>query len=776
MANYPGKLLEEVNLLEYQSLENEIKNTVLGTDGIFIRLENKLCVFYQSGDVELFEEILRFKRASPNNNSDHALTHFIQWENSDIIVDILYEQNYQSCITYQIDDKAARNGERRFQFLAELLKKDLILVFEISVFDPKDRFVVVYSSFESNAREAERLQFRFQLTNECIQRHIPALTEAPIDLKSPGFWGKSGSTKVALEFFDHRSDRTSKRSVPFVFRSIADFKGGDISVLGHRRVKEHFFSAENKNQLLHSIVSSCYLNIRYRSSKKTSIVELLDDEVFSGYYALHDDSIHRLTRGMKEAPNTHDTKLFLKMWAEKISLNALPLSEIRSYFGESIGFYFGWLDFYTKWLVYLSVIGICSFLYGCFSLVYQRASAITIFDNESTPIFAFAISIWSLLFLKYWKRKAHYLSFVWDMDNYEIVEQTRIQYFTSAVRKSPITGKQEEYEPALKRRLRKLVAASAMMLAFAFVCAFIAANIAFTAMLVENEYFSSTSGIVASSFFAVLQIFVVSPLYNHLVVLLNQFENYKTKSAYLNNLVWKEFIMSFANSYGILVFNSIINPVTNELDEGALYFGLYQTQCNVENGYNSCLSDLVISIAIIFGLKQFLYQLYQLLYPYLIVLWAGRKSKLKNDSIDMQDSVPFYMKQEKLRPITQDNFSWEYSSKVIQMGYVLLFSAPFPLAPILGWVSNVIEMRLDVWKYLHFFQRPFVQGAKSIGAWGSIIEMMVYLSTLTNGIIIAFTSNGLHNLLFSRISIAEKSVHYTLALKFAFVIVFEVRI
>jgi hypothetical protein len=232
--------------------------------------------------------------------------------------------------------------------------------------------------------------------------------------------------------------------------------------------------------------------------------------------------------------------------------------------------------------------------------------------------------------------------------------------------------------------------------------------------------------------------------------------------------------MSFVNSYGLLFFNSIVEAVMNELDPNIVYFGLYKTQCSYEDGFNTCLSDLVISIAIIFGFQQFLYQGFQLVYPYLMIMWQGRKSKLNYQQVDDQDGVPFYMKQGNLQPITQESFSWEYSTKIIQLGYVLLFSAPFPLAPVLGWVNNVIEMRLDLWKFLHFYQRPFVAGAKSIGAWGNIMELLVYLSAFTNAIVIGFQSHGLHNLFFSKVEMAGRHQYYTLALKFAFVIVFEV--
>jgi hypothetical protein len=531
--NHPTLTLPEIDELEYTQLVNEIKETMLGIEAIFVRYDNKLVLFYDKGDVELFEEIMNFKKSSPLHSSDMAMTKYVQWEHSDVFVDILYEQNFQSCMTFERGEDPIVH-DMRTKFLLELLKKNLFLVMEISVYDPKQRFVLVYSSFETNAREAERLQFRFQLTEECIKRHIPAFCESHQDLKTPSFWGRSTSTKFAMSFYNTKETSVHKRSVPFVFSAIADYKGGNVETLGHRRVKEHFFSPENRNQLLHSIVSSCHLGIKYHNSKRMTIIELLDCKVFSGYFALHDDSVHRVTADMKEPPKLVATKLGLKMWAERISFSKLPLSSIRTYFGESIGFYFGWLEFYTIWFGYLAVIGVISFIYGIVALAYQRARAITIFDNEATPVFAFLINVWSLLFLKFWKRKAHYLSFLWDMDNFEKLEQRRIQHVTSAQRISAITGKKEDYEPVNKARARKLIAGIIMLIAFAILCAMIAGNIALFGFLDSVDSLSSTASIITSSLFAVFQILIVAPIYNQLTLFLNNFENYLTNTAYLS--------------------------------------------------------------------------------------------------------------------------------------------------------------------------------------------------------------------------------------------------
>ncbi len=56
-----------------------------------------------------------------------------------------------------------------------------------------------------------------------------------------------------------------------------------------------------------------------------------------------------------------------------------------------------------------------------------------------------------------------------------------------------------------------------------------------------------------------------------------------------------------------------------------------------------------------------------------------------------------------------------YHSAVIQFGFVSLFVASFPLAPLFALLNNVIEIRLDAKKFVTELRRPDAVRAKDIG-------------------------------------------------------------
>uniref|UniRef100_A0A1I8F6A8 Anoctamin n=1 Tax=Macrostomum lignano TaxID=282301 RepID=A0A1I8F6A8_9PLAT len=63
-------------------------------------------------------------------------------------------------------------------------------------------------------------------------------------------------------------------------------------------------------------------------------------------------------------------------------------------------------------------------------------------------------------------------------------------------------------------------------------------------------------------------------------------------------------------------------------------------------------------------------------------------------------------------------------------GFVVLFVAAMPLAPLFAMLNNVIEIRLDAWKMVALMRRPVARRARDIGAWFGILTSISALSVI----------------------------------------------
>ena len=91
-------------------------------------------------------------------------------------------------------------------------------------------------------------------------------------------------------------------------------------------------------------------------------------------------------------------------------LTTQPLDRIASYFGESIAFYFAWLEFYTNWLVFPAVIGALLFV----GQLYWGE-----IDIAYAPLFSLFVALWAILLLEFWKRRNAELAQRWGVLHYE---------------------------------------------------------------------------------------------------------------------------------------------------------------------------------------------------------------------------------------------------------------------------------------------------------------------------------------------------------------------
>jgi len=84
----------------------------------------------------------------------------------------------------------------------------------------------------------------------------------------------------------------------------------------------------------------------------------------------------------------------------------------------------------------------------------------------------------------------------------------------------------------------------------------------------------------------------------------------------------------------------------------------------------------------------------------------------------------------------------EYSEMVIQYGYISLFAASFPLAPLLAVLNNIVEIRTDALKLVGN-SRPDYRGAQDIGSWYTILDILSVVSVGTNCALIGFSIDNI---------------------------------
>ena len=88
----------------------------------------------------------------------------------------------------------------------------------------------------------------------------------------------------------------------------------------------------------------------------------------------------------------------------------------------------------------------------------------------------------------------------------------------------------------------------------------------------------------------------------------------------------------------------------------------------------------------------------------------------------------------------------DYMEMVVEYGYVVLFSAAFPIVPLLAVCEILLEIRVDAWKLCRLTRRPFPDQAEDIGVWYYIIQSVSYIGAITNAGLIVFTGQLFHGL------------------------------
>ncbi|XP_067356072.1 anoctamin-5 isoform X3 [Channa argus] len=682
-----------------------------------------------------------------------------------------------------VDDKAGeRKQERRKVYEANLAKVGLELETEdkSESEDGKTYFVKIHAPWEVLATYADVLKIKvpFKVND------IPEKSEMPMNWLSTPFRLPEHIMQPEPDYF----------TAPFN-KSKSDFFLIDN--------KETFFPPSTRNRIVYYILSRCsYYRDECDDKDKKGIKRLLNNGTYTAAFPLHDCRYWIRSRDLNcESERNNLYKHWAGFW---YFFKEQPLNLIRKYYGEKIGIYFAWLGFYTEMLLFAAVVGTICFLYGFLTyddsqwtkeicseeiggniimcpLCDKKCSywklnttcnsswQSNLFDNVGTLFFAIFMGIWVTLFLEFWKRREARLEYDWDLVDFEEEQQQlqlRPEYETKCTKRK-LNRITQETEWVLERTstdlMGKLVLCWATVilwisLIIACIIGVIAYRLAVYAAFASIMKDSPTNNLqvvgpfitpqlatsVTASCINFVIIMILNLMYERVAIWITDMEIPKTHLEYENKLTVKMFLFQFVNYYSSCFYVAFFKgKFVGYPGNYGYMFGKWSKLRNEECDPGGCLIELTTQLVIVMTGKQVWGNIQEALVPWLMNWWGSRKARNHPESLYSR-----WEQDHDLQSFGQLGLFYEYLEMVIQFGFITLFVASFPLAPLLALINNIIEIRVDAWKLTTQFRRPVAAKAHSIGAWEEILSGVAVLSVVTNAFIVAFTSDMIPRLVY----------------------------
>ncbi|XP_040579928.1 anoctamin-5 isoform X2 [Lepeophtheirus salmonis] len=601
---------------------------------------------------------------------------------------------------------------------------------------------------------------------------------------------------------------------PNFFNAGVYFSSEDRFILKDR---ESEFNSAQRSMIVWQILNRTRYSLE--DEYKKGIYKLLSKKVYEAAYPLHDGHYDR----PRKDGHISNRRILYTEWASwRKWYKKQPLWMIKNYFGEKVGLYFAWLGFYTTMLIPPSIVGVFVLIFGIFTIdaewnypskdicyeegiknltmcpqcpyhcpFWELSESCSIsklthaFDNSSTVFFSIFMSLWATIFLELWKRRQSIIVWEWDLSNYEDIETIRPEFEASikTTRINPVSKKHEPYLPPHSKAIRVAFTTSfiifMLLLVLTTVFSIMIYRVTVTVLLNESISEQQNAAVTHSQvklFVALtagclnlLSIVFLNYIYEFVALWLTNVEQPRTYTDFEHSYTFKLFMFQCINFYSSLVYIAFFkgkffsHPGDFSKEEKSTMTQFAFDLCDPAG----CFYELFIQLAIIMVGKQAMNNIIEFILPKVIIMW--KRYVYRTNIVDNESSnneITRWEMDYSLKSVDRITLLDEYLEMVIQYGFVTLFVAAFPLAPLFALINNVVEIRLDANKYVTSMRRPLSQRTESIGAWQEILQAITYISVIFNGITIALASDFIPRMVYSYVHSEDSTlrgyVKYTL--------------
>ena len=489
--------------------------------------------------------------------------------------------------------------------------------------------------------------------------------------------------------------------------------------------KSSIFRNIDKIRLLNMAFDKC-LRITYMKKKK--IISMI---LYKRNFVSYGEKLS-FSHLMKKAFNILNLKDFLYL-----------INLIRNYYGESIAYYYIWLEHYIQWLLFPGIVGI---IVSFFIYLEKPFNNKPIKESSITPLdiflmcFSVVIIVWATLFLKTWSKKEKKYSFIFGTEDFKTSEPDS-ELFNPDYKIEFVFGEKIYLGKTWIHHLKRAFSYLVLLIMISSTCAITYLLFYYKKSKLKPDskenYWYNTSINVAYASINAVQIKIFNYIYTFLATKLNQWENYKKDYQRLNDLAVKIIIFDFMNCYSSGFYIGFVKPALKE-------------ECVV-----TCLQELETQLYTTY-LINFVLNIFEIGNPYLMYKFFEyqykKNSKSKINEIKTHSVIHQMLCNELSTMI------YEYNEMIINFGYVCLFSVTAPLTPIILLILVWVEKLVDVFKMFFLVRISIIEETTGINIYNDLAKSLMFIGMLTN----------VGMLLFSKDLSFSKKISYKL---FAFICV-----
>ena len=450
--------------------------------------------------------------------------------------------------------------------------------------------------------------------------------------------------------------------------------------------------------------------IKFSELKKIDIFEMM---IFKRNNKSYQEKIKELD--YKKIYNPFDEKLCSK-----------TINTMRNYYGESISYFFLWLDYYIHMLIFPSIIGVLTFV-SYYIWRDKKIPFISFFsDSIKMDYYDFLLilncvllTLWLTLFIKTWAQKEKIYNYIWGVSESQKEDKINEEFVPNS-RQKLIFGYYVPTDKEPFHTFKNYMSYVVLLAMIIIVISIIYSLFSLKARLIipGNRWHNYKISVFIACLNG-LQIKIMNYIYYYIALFLNDWENHFSITEKNNSLAKKLILFDFVNSYSSLFYIAFIKP--------------YHEGC-IEN---NCLKEIETQMYSIFFvyLSVFFAELF-----YLYMIYYYQKGKV--GSLLTEEKIETQGLEHQMMTSPLDSLNIEYNDIINQFGFACLFSIAAPLTPLIIFLLAMVYRLTNYHKFIHLTRVEILDESKGISFYNKIIKSFLFIGVLVNVAIFLFSNHN----------------------------------